>query len=92
MENAEAEQKSNKITDIFKSWTFWQKILSLVLLPTVIGFLTYYLIASEIYWFATICFVIGIIYFVVAVMLNSSDKDFEIKFPGSWLSISKHEE
>jgi len=91
MENAEVGRIS-KIASLFNNWSFWQKILSLVILPTVISLLTYYLIVTGIYWFAVVTFIIGIIYFMVALMLNNSDKDFEVKLPGSWLSITKHEQ
>lgn len=92
MENANVRQILNSVGLILKAWSFWQKFLSLIVLPIAIGSLTYYLINLKIYWFAAVSFVIGIIYFLITLMFNISDKDFEIKLPGGWLSIRKHKD
>lgn len=77
---------------VLRNWSFWQKILSLILLPIAVGLLTYYLIILKVYWFAAISFMVGIIYFLIALMFNIADKDFEIKLPGGWISIRKHDD
>jgi len=91
MENLNIKEILNNILNVLKSWSFWQKFLSLILLPLAIGFLTYYLITLAIYWFAALSFVLGLIYFTVALIFNISDKDFDIKLPGGWLSIKIHD-
>lgn len=91
MQNLNVKQVLTDVTKVLKNWSFWQKFLSLILLPLVVSLLIYYLITLTIYWFAALSFVLGIIYFSIALMLNISDKDFDIKLPGGWLSIKKHD-